>query len=190
MNRKGFTLVEMLAMLVVLGIIMVIAVPNISGIMDNHKTNVTITDASKMVESAKATVSLKYKKKINENDCFVLALNELDKNDDFQTGGNGGTYDMYDSFAVVAYKKGSTTYHYEYYVRIVELVDGKKIGINFSKIEDIENKDNKLIVELDNTHSLKPESGAIDAAAAKTMVNSLKSNLCGNVVGLYLGPER
>lgn len=44
-NNKGFTLVEILAMLLVLGIIVAITIPNITGILSGQKENVYIEDA-------------------------------------------------------------------------------------------------------------------------------------------------
>ena len=52
-NNKGFTLVEVLAMLVVLGIIIGVTVPNITGILNNQKTNLIAEDGIKMIENAK-----------------------------------------------------------------------------------------------------------------------------------------
>ena len=52
-NNKGFTLVEVLAMLVVLGIIIGVTVPNITGILSNQKTNLIAEDGIKMIENAK-----------------------------------------------------------------------------------------------------------------------------------------
>ena len=52
-NNKGFTLVEVLAMLVVLGIIIGVTVPNITGILNSQKTNLIAEDGIKMIENAK-----------------------------------------------------------------------------------------------------------------------------------------
>ena len=43
-NNKGFTLVEVLAMLVVLGIIIGVTVPKITGIFNNQKNNLISED--------------------------------------------------------------------------------------------------------------------------------------------------
>ena len=56
-NNKGFTLVELLAMLVVLGILMAITVPNISGILSQQKETAFIEDASKLINTAKMKMS-------------------------------------------------------------------------------------------------------------------------------------
>ena len=45
MNKKGFTLVELLGVLIILSIIMLIAVPNVISILDKNKKNFFIADA-------------------------------------------------------------------------------------------------------------------------------------------------
>ena len=51
-NRNGFTLVELLAVIVILGIIMLIAVPNVVGVIDNNRKETYLSDAKKMVTMA------------------------------------------------------------------------------------------------------------------------------------------
>ena len=53
MNKKGFTLVELLVMLVVLGILIGITVPNIAGILKDNRKSMSYDDASRMIENAK-----------------------------------------------------------------------------------------------------------------------------------------
>ena len=48
-KRKGFTLVELLAMLVVLGILMAVAIPNITGILGNQRVNGLKADAESLI---------------------------------------------------------------------------------------------------------------------------------------------
>ena len=42
MKNKGFTLVELLAVIVILAIIMIIAVPNVTEAMNNSKKNLIL----------------------------------------------------------------------------------------------------------------------------------------------------
>ena len=53
MGEKGFTLVELLAIIVILSIIMVIAVPNVLGIIDNARNNSFLATAKRIVLSVK-----------------------------------------------------------------------------------------------------------------------------------------
>ncbi|WP_147803501.1 prepilin-type N-terminal cleavage/methylation domain-containing protein [Alkalicoccus halolimnae] len=57
-NQKGLTLVELLAVIVILGIIAAIAIPSVSGIIDNSRQDAHIANAEAMVSSARlATIS-------------------------------------------------------------------------------------------------------------------------------------
>lgn len=126
-NNKGFTLVELLAMLVVLGILMAVAVPNITGILGQTKENGLRQDAIKMINAAKLTFSKNKKIKYpQEGNCVLFSLNYLDTNNDFEKGANGGEYLPFDSYVIVK-REGS---RYVYYVRLNEkLSNGKYIGI-------------------------------------------------------------
>ena len=128
MKKNGFTLVELLAMLVVLGIIMVIAIPNISGMLANQRLDQLKNDANSMVESAKMKVNKdRLMVKPSEGECIGLSLNYLDDTDSIAKGPNGGNYDKFDS--IVIYTRQNN--RYKYYVRLVEEHNGKRTGIHF-----------------------------------------------------------
>ncbi len=132
MNRKGFTLIELIAMMTVLGILMAIAVPNISGILKSNKENIQVEDINKMIETAKEKFKdneVSYPR--NDEACTVLTLKSINENDDFTTGVNGGDYDEDASYIVVKREdiKDATGkfkyYQYKYYVRLVERKSNK-----------------------------------------------------------------
>jgi len=56
-NEKGFTLVELLAVIVILGIIAAIAVPSIAGIIDNSKKDAHRATAMQMIEGARLALA-------------------------------------------------------------------------------------------------------------------------------------
>ena len=147
MKKNGFTLVEVLAMITVIGIIMVVSIPNISGILKNQKLDYMKGDAISMVEAAKTKVSKERGLvKPRNGECIILTLNYLDDNDEIKNGPNGGKYDQFDS--VVVYTRQDTTdsnnvttKKYKYYVRLVEVIsEDNRIGFTITDSEDINSK--------------------------------------------------
>ncbi|CAM3457789.1 hypothetical protein GCM10009865_35480 [Aeromicrobium ponti] len=58
-NQKGLTLVELLAVIVILGIIAAIAVPSIGKIMENSKKDAHVSNAQQILGAAKLAVASK-----------------------------------------------------------------------------------------------------------------------------------
>lgn len=52
-NQRGLTLVELLAVIVILGIISAIAVPSIGNIIENSKKDAAVADAIQIINAAK-----------------------------------------------------------------------------------------------------------------------------------------
>ena len=134
MNNKGFTLTELLVTLVVLAIISAITIPNITGILEDNRINVAIEDANKMYETVKSLEATKKIEKPTEaNACTAVTLRALDKEDNFNTTANNGTYDKDNSYVII--KKTTTVTAkgidiiYKYYITLIEDTDGQKSGL-------------------------------------------------------------
>lgn len=161
LNNKGFTLVELLATMVILAAIMAIAVPNIIGILNNNRADTYVEDAKKLLSLAE------YKVRANPNlrpssvgSCTKLTLKYLD-NSEFKSAPNNGSYDNLKSFVVVerlADEAGKK--QYEYYVTIVEnLKDGSTRGISYQSYTNLYNNEPSELVENNpnSTHSCAQE---------------------------------
>ena len=126
MNNKGFTLVELIGSMVILGLLMLVVVPNVVGLMNSNRQTVYIEDAKKLVNIAKSKVSMHKISTLADNQCAFLGLGYLD-NSEFDNPPNGGCYDVNSSFVII--KKNDTTHEYDYYVQLAELYEGKYNGI-------------------------------------------------------------
>lgn len=97
MNRKGFTLIELIAVVVIMSIIAIIATPNIINMMDKGKKEQYVADAKEFI--SKATYMYKqekYKEKFKEvKNGETITLNEVNgiKTED-KTDPYGFKYDL------------------------------------------------------------------------------------------------
>jgi type IV pilus assembly protein PilA len=79
-NQKGLTLVELLAVVVILGIIAAIAVPSIGGIIDNSKKDAHVANAEQMVAASRMALASNDTKILsgdNGNTLNRISLKEL-----------------------------------------------------------------------------------------------------------------
>ncbi len=169
MNNKGFTLVELLVMLVVLGILIGVTIPNITGIVTNQKINTTRDNAIRMVDIAKTKVATtKEIKKPQNGECMVFSLDYLDVSNELKEGPNGGTYSKYDSFVI--YKKDGKKY--DYYVRLVEKLDDGDFGVNLVNVDDLTAK-NENYVDVIKDQTTFSESSTISDISSDTLIQSI-----------------
>ena len=153
-NNKGFTLIELIAMMVILGILMIISVPNIAGIIKNNREIAVAEDFNRFVNSTKTkfnTRKTKYPR--NLNSCVIISLDFADTNEDLKKGMNGGYYSRGESFVVVRKEKSdSGSFVYKYYVRLVEIQEqgGKshKYEIPLTEFSEFTNNTKKYVTNL------------------------------------------
>ena len=112
-NKKGFTLVELLAVIVILGVLLMIAVPAVQNVIKKAKNNATQKQAELFIDAAKKMTI------IDEatSDMVIYKLRDLDSDVDKNrfTG------------MVVALKENGS---YKYYIYLNDSVNKKTIGNN------------------------------------------------------------
>lgn len=189
LNNRGFTLVEILAMMVILVVLLAISVPNISGILSRQKENISVDDANKLVESTKIKVRTKKNVELptEDNNCNVYTMAFLDSNDDYFSGTNGGTYDKFESFVVA--KKVSRTVDgmkevsYEYYVRLFEDVDGETMGVELTKVENIEKNPKNYMKTFERKVGITKTA---NMSTVETNIAEINSGLCNQIERIYV----
>ena len=185
MKNKGFTLVELLAMLVVLGVLMTVAIPNITGILNNQKKNTLRNDATTMVETAKIKVAKdNLIKKPDAGKCIVFSLNYLNDNDNINAGPNGGQYDEFDSFVIYKKEKNGNNVSYKYYVRLIENNVSYYYGIELEDIRNITENTSTNIKRIESYTSIGLSKTATDNES-KLANNSTVKSVCPNGVTKY-----
>ena len=137
MNDKGFTLIELMATITVMGIFMAIALPNITSTVDKSKRTSYINDARKLVSLAK----YKFEGDMNttrpsSSEYRKYNITDLDMSE-LQTGPNEGKYDSTYSYVVVKYDS-----HDKRYVYCVQLIE-KFTANNNTYYRGVKYTDNK-----------------------------------------------
>ena len=185
MNNKGFTLVELLAMLAVLAILMGVAIPNITGILKNQKKNTLKNDAVTLVETAKTKVAREELiKKPNTNECVVFSLTYLNDNDNVEVGPNGGKYEEYGSFVVMKKECNNQGCEYKYYIRLVEDNGSYFYGVsNPTEINTLNNNDSTAITKIKKSEY--GEGYGINQDSTSSSFTGKLSGICGRVVNYY-----
>lgn len=140
-NKKGFTLVELLAVIVILGVLLMIAVPAVQNVIKKTKNNATQKQAELFIDAAKKMAI------IDEatSDMMIYKLSDLDSSVDTNrfTG------------MVVALKENGS---YKYYIYLNDSVNKKTIGNNNNNNNDVfefasEDKINENVTDGGNVFS-------------------------------------
>ena len=107
LNKKGFTLVELLALMVILGVIATITIPNTIKLLDENKRSTFLQDATKLISHAEYTLHASRNVKIptGANEITVMNLKYLNTNE-LEMSPYGMEYNAKQSFVVIINKTG------------------------------------------------------------------------------------
>lgn len=158
-NKKGFTLVELLAVIVILGVLLMIAVPAVQNVIKKTKNNATQKQAELFIDAAKKMAI------IDEatSDMVIYKLSNLDSDVDKNrfTG------------MVVALKENGS---YKYYIYLNDSVNKKTIGNNNNDIFEFASEDKINEKVTDGEKDFKEDSTPIIQVKDKKYSYSNNSN--------------
>lgn len=147
LKNKGFTLVELLATLVLIGLLAVVAAPNIVGVLESNRKSTYLEDAKKLVTLAEYRLKGNNDARVNinkftgDNKCIGVSLSYLGEGE-FRTSPNTGNgYENEKSYVIIR-KSGA---NYEYYVQLAEKTsnDGYT-GIKLTKKDNLKSGSNNV----------------------------------------------
>lgn len=147
-NNKGFTLIEVIAVIVILGIMAVIAVPKIYELISGSRNEIYVQDARRFISKAQYKMSSGSDKieKPDLDECIVVSLNYLNDKD-FKNAPNNGEYLANASFVVIKNVNGE----YYYSVMMVEKKnDNSYVGVELSSENELTKKNAKSHVRAIN----------------------------------------
>ena len=97
MDKKGFTLIELILVIGIIGVILAFAIPNVTTTLEKNKKDQMITDAKDMAEKAKNYILIKGCKER----LIYLKLDDLDTNKEIKDSPYGGEYNRDKSYVSV-----------------------------------------------------------------------------------------
>ena len=102
MNKKGFTLVELLGVIIILSIIMLIAIPNITSVLERSKKDTYLTDAKKLVSLTQYEIRKGNVDKPATGEIKIVTLKSL-ATGDVTKDSDGNSYDVDNSFVEIVF---------------------------------------------------------------------------------------
>lgn len=132
-NKKGFTLIEVISVIVIMGVIMIIAIPAVAKYIDNSNKASYAADVLAFIETARGEYEMKeYGDFLNPDEIMIVPINHLslEKGD-----GNSpfGPFDFEKSYIYIVPERNG----FEFYGTVV---DESGIGV-VSEISNNLNKD-------------------------------------------------
>ena len=186
-NNKGFTLVELLAAVVILAILIAVSIPLLTNLFNKSRNKTYINDAKKLISLAEYRVNASSStiEKPDEGDCILISMLYLESSD-FDNPPNEGKYLDQSSYVVVKNKGGNL----EYSATIVEkLKKGGYKGVELTKKDNLlKNNSTKYVVNLDSDDVLNVETdvnrGYINEKLGNNYISSTNS-----ISAVYNYPE-
>ena len=160
MNKKGFTLTELIATIVILGILMTVAIPNVLSIIERNKALNMIEDAKKFITEVEYLVKRDTTIELPANyEGTVISLKYLKSKTNSNLDDSPYNIKYNDnSFVLIAKKAGS----YTYYATLTAIetkpgtnqIKSNSRGIKLQNMANLNSKDYSEIILRDSAASM------------------------------------
>ena len=124
-NRKAFTMIELIVVIIIIGVILVFAIPNIVATLERNKKEAMAISAKNFIEMTRDCIVEKRKLATKTcaypNTSATYYLKEIDINKQIKESTTGDQYDRDNSTVTVTKTtdaSGSTVYDYEAILRL------------------------------------------------------------------------
>lgn len=177
MKEKGFTLVELLGVIVILSLVMLIAIPNITSTLERSKKEQYLTDATKFVTLVEYNLKNGSIDKPGSNELYKITLGCLNTND-IDKDAENIKYELDDSYVIVGRKDG----YLVYYVNLVVIKNNKYKGILLEDSEKLD-KDSAAQDGINRYNLVKSNLTLLNDAEIKQKINVSGVSIiekCGN----------
>ena len=132
-NEKGFTLIEALAVIIILGIIMIIAIPSVAKYISRSDKAVYASDISAYVETIRGKYEMKeYGAFLKSDEIMVIPIKHiiLEKGDNQNTP--YGEYDFDRSYVLIVPERNG----YAFYATVIDSYGAGVINVESNKISE------------------------------------------------------
>lgn len=111
-SKKGFTLVELIVIIVIIGVILVFTLPNITSVLERNKKEQMIADAKDMVDKAKNKMikTADYPTGSTGSGCKSFKLSGIDEREEIKTSPYGNSYNRNSSNVEICLKSNQYEY--------------------------------------------------------------------------------
>ncbi len=164
MNKNAFTLIELLAVIVILGVITTIAVPQYNDYIEKSKRSAFVDSAKNYVRSVDASiVSSKFKAPVKSNDVTIINLNMIELVSGSDESPYGFAFVPAKSYVAVINEGTELNPSYAYYFAAQ---DEQRNAIPLTRIEEI--TEDSVVNDARNTMEVTVQSLAGNIAGVET----------------------
>ena len=174
MNKKAFTLIELLAVIVILGVILMIAIPKVSQYINRSKKDSFVDEARLYIDAVRNDLTNEdYPAPANANDALIVTIDRIKMEKSHKKSPFGGKYLYNKSYVAVINVGTGSDPAYAYYFAGQ---DTKGYAIPLTSEDEIQDKKGKVVIaNAKNKMEVTIQSicGTMDG------VNAIYTNLSG-----------